>query len=108
MVSYFKKKKIEARVLTIEELDLDSKLDSSVKRTLSDFKPDVVMTISASGGTRDKFNNIINEIYDVKVITQKDSLYWRGKVVFYPGGMESDPDVLAKDIVKKLIKDSII
>ena len=108
LISYFKLNNIEARVKTIQEMELKLDLKPTIMSALSDFKPNVMMMINRSGGTKNKYGRLLSVEYDVKLIPEGNVILWRGKVSFYPAEFKSDSDILARDIINKLVADGVI
>jgi len=98
-----------AEVSRISALELD---DSTRRREIDGFKPDVFLSIRRNGGTKMSSGQLVDVIYDVRLVDiQSKRIVWRAAVTFYRGGTiipSTDRGAaLAVDITNKMKEDHI-
>jgi hypothetical protein len=86
--------------------------DSTRRREIDGFKPDVFLSIRRNGGTEISTGQLVDVIYDVRLVDiQSKRIVWRAAVTFYRGGTiipSTDRGAaLAVDITNKMKEDHI-
>ena len=94
----------------ISTLELD---DSARRSEIATFKPDTFLSIRRNGGTKLQSGQIVDIIYDVRLIDiQSKRIVWRAAVTFYRGGTAvvsaaERGTALAVDITNKMKEDHV-
>lgn len=101
--------KVAAQVVHMGPLDIDQKARvEQMKR----FKPDTVLSIRRSGGTKDQYGTLIQATFDARLTDVKtEAIVWRSNSTVYRGGLiitaEDKGRAFAVDLTNKLKQDQV-
>ncbi len=96
-------------VSRISSLELDESVHAA---RMTKFRPDTLMTLRRSGGTRNEFGLLLDARYDAKLIdVRSNKTVWRAEAVFNRGGtaipLSHRGEAFAVDLTNKLKEDGI-